>query len=83
MAVDENLVPLRFAAEDGVVVEDQRATGRLKTAEVMGRRETGNAAAHDHEVVAFAGVNNIDRAFIKSAFSQLMRDPQHFRRVAV
>ena len=83
MAVDEDLVPLRFAAEDRVVVEDQRATARLKTAKVMGRRETGNAAAYDHEVVALASFHDVDRALVEGAFSYLMRDPQQFGRVAV
>ena len=80
--VNDDLVPLGFAPEDGVVVENQNAAVRLKTTEMMRRGEPGEPAAHDNEVVALTRIRAIDR-LVESPCSHLMRNAQDFRRVAM
>src|SRR5205085_3209789 len=66
LSVDEELVPLRFAAEDRVIVDDERAPAFVFLEEDRGG-ESGDSTADGDEVVDLAGVSGVGDLRLESA----------------
>ena len=84
LAIDYELVALRLAPEDGMVLQDQaRLAIPFELVESMGGAESGEPAADHDQVEDLAGVGDIGRDSVVTSIPQVMRDPEHLGRVAV
>src|SRR6266566_1804763 len=82
LSVDEELVALRFAAEDGVVVDDERPSA-LVLLEEDRRGQSADATADGDEVVRLAGVAGLGDALLERAVAQCVSGAQYVPGVAV
>src|SRR5213596_3224037 len=82
LSVDEELVALRFAAEDRVVVDDE-ATSALVFMEEDRGGESADSAADGDEVVHLAGVAGVGDTLFERAIAHPVSDAQYIPGVAV
>jgi hypothetical protein len=82
LSVDEELVPLRFAAEDRVVVEDEAAAALVFLEEDRGG-ESADSTADGDEIVDLASVCGIHDSPFESAIAHRVSGAQDFPGVAV
>src|SRR5881396_1571241 len=82
LSVDEELVALRFAAEDRVVVDDE-ATSALVFLEEDRGGESADSAADGDEVVPLAGVDGVGDTLFERAIAHPVSGAQYIPGVAV
>src|SRR3989441_4257522 len=82
LSVDEELVALRFAAEDRVVVDDKAAPAFVFLDEDRGG-ESADSAAHGDEVVHLAGVDGVGDTLFERAIAHPVSGAQYIPGVAV
>src|SRR5438046_3215049 len=82
LSVDEEFVALRFAAEDRVIVDDERASAFVFLEEDRGG-ESADSTADGDEVVDLAGVSRVGDSLFESAIAQRVSGAQHVPGVAV
>src|SRR5436305_809708 len=82
LSVDEKFVALRFAAEDRVIVDDERASAFVFLEKDRGG-ESADSAADGDEVVDLAGVSCVGDALFERAIAHRVSGAQDFPGVAV
>ncbi len=84
MAVDLELVPLCFAAEDRVIVEHETGRPGSRTPpEDQGRRQPADASANDDAIVRLARIDRVGGQALEHAVANLMRIRHHPQRISV
>src|SRR6185436_15326538 len=82
LPVDEEFVALGFAAEDRVIVDDERASAFVFLEEYRGG-ESGDSAADGDEVVDLAGVSGVGDSLLEGAIAHGVSGAEDFPGVAV
>ena len=82
-AVDEKVVAFCLTAEHRVVVEHERAAGRMQAPKMMRRTEPGESCTDDDQVVLLPRVDRIGRCRAKASCADLVRSLHEPGRVAV
>src|SRR6266550_3084850 len=82
LSVDQELVALRFAAEDGVVVDEEAASALVFLEEDRGG-ESADSAADGDEVVHLAGVHGVRDPRVERAVAQRVSGAQDIPGIAV
>ena len=83
VAIDKELVLLRLAAEDLVVLEDEaRLSGRRVLLEEMRGAEPAHPPADDDKIVGLAGIDRVEFVLRVRLVSNAMRRLDNFARVA-
>src|SRR5205823_14311594 len=82
LSVDEELVPLRFAAEDRVVVDDEAAPAFVFLEEDRGG-ESADSAADGDEVVHLAGVDGVGDTLFERPIAHPVSGAQYIPGIAV